>query len=77
MNNIPPELWTKIDYQILDENLAEFIYEDFTRTSKNIAMSMLRMGCSFEEVAEETGYSLEKVAELYELMLYQGGKWSE
>lgn len=38
-------------------------------------MSMLKMGKSFEEVARETDYSLEKVAEFYELMLYEGGEY--
>lgn len=76
LNGVPPELWTKTDYDIWNEELADFIYEDCAFTSKNIAMSMLRMGRSFEDVARETDYSLEKVAEFHELMMYEGGAWN-
>ena len=37
-------------------------------------MSMLECGKSFEEIAENTGYPFEKIAEFQELMLYEQNK---
>ena len=46
-------------------------------TSKNMIMSMLECGKSFEEIAENTGYPFEKIAEFQELMLYEQEKQAE
>lgn len=77
LDYIPHELWSETDQAIANEELYEFIYSGFMTTSKNMIMSMLECGKSFEEIAENTGYPFEKIAEFQELMLYEQEKQAE
>lgn len=66
-----PEQWSFAS-DMFNEEFQEELY--FGRTPKGLVMSMLEIGKPFEEIAEETGYSIEKIKELHELMLYEKSK---
>lgn len=63
--------WSNRDYEIINESISESVMsESFSRTPKNIALGMLECEKTFEEISEETGLSIDYIAELYELMQY-------
>ena len=63
--------WSDQDYDIINESISESVMsESFSRTPKNIALGMLECEKTFEEISEETGLSIDYIAELYELMQY-------